>query len=201
MPPDAKMRRMGARDFDPEALGNAECDGWVAYYRREWRTFLRAAVGMVRIGFGMRWPRTFLGAWYVLRANQVWAPYPDNDPDKAREYMGRFYALTVRDGQLRIDPVEAARREVEWWRIHRMHQRADELTEDDLTQSLVELYSYVYSVAPESVREAAHQRVVAMRHSDEWVAAGCKLDDPTLAAERTALLASYRALRAALGPS
>jgi hypothetical protein len=191
----------GARDFDPLALGNAECDGWVAYYRRRWPAFLRAAVAMVRIGFGMPWPRTLLGAWYVLRANQVWAPYPNNDPAKAREYMSRFYALVVGDGELRIDPVEAAQREVEWWRVHRMHQRADELTEDHLTASLVELYSYVYSVSPDSVREAAFQRVVAMRHSDQWVAAGCKLDDPALAAERTALLASYTALRVAVGPS
>src|SRR5881392_4407096 len=102
------MPAMGARSFDPVALGNAECDGWAAYYRREWRPFLRAAVGMVRIGFGMSWPRTLRGAWYVLRANQVWAPYPNNDPDAAREYMGRFYARASADGQLQIDPVEAA---------------------------------------------------------------------------------------------
>ncbi|HEU5265119.1 MAG TPA: hypothetical protein VFU35_00405 [Jatrophihabitans sp.] len=114
---------MGARDFDAVALGTAEFDGWVAYYRREWRAFLRAAVSMVRIGFGMSWPRTVRGAWYVLRANQIWAPYPDNDPDRAREYMRRFYALVVADGQLRIDPVEAARREVEWWRVHRPASR------------------------------------------------------------------------------
>jgi hypothetical protein len=98
---------VGARDFDAVALGTAEFDGWVAYYRREWRAFLKAAVSMVRIGFGMSWPRTVRGAWYVLRANQVWAPYPDNDPDAAREYMRRFYALVVHDGQLRIDPIEA----------------------------------------------------------------------------------------------
>ena len=190
---------MGARDFDPVALGNAECDGWAAYYRREWVPFLKAAVGMVRIGFGMRWSRTLRGAWLVLRANQVWAPYPDNNPPQARAFMRRFYALVVRDGQLKIDPVEAAWREVEWWRVHRMHQRDDQLSEDDLTAALVELYSYVYAVPPDSVSDAARHRVVAMRHSDEWVAAGCNLDDPLLAAERAELVASYSALRAAVG--
>jgi hypothetical protein len=189
---------VGARDFDPVALGNAECDGWAAYYRREWRPFLRAAVGMVRIGFGMPWTRTVRGAWYVLRANQMWAPYPDNDPPRARDYMRRFYALVVRDGGLRLDPGEAARREVEWWRIHRIHQREDDLTEDDLTASLVDLYSYVYDVVPESVQDAARHRVVAMRHSDAWVEAGCELDDPLLAAERAELIASYTALLGAV---
>jgi hypothetical protein len=189
---------MGARDFDPIALGNAECDGWAAYYRREWRPFLRAAVGMVRIGFGMSWPRTIRGAWYVLRANQVWAPYPDNDPQRAREYMRRFYELVAHDGQLRLDPSEAARLEVEWWRIHRIHQREDDLSEDDLVASLVELYSYVYDVAPDAVRDAARHRVVAMRYSDAWVDAGCELDDPLLAAERAELIASYTALLGAV---
>jgi hypothetical protein len=190
---------MGARDFDPDALGGAEFDAWVAYYRHDWRRFLRAAVRMVRIGFGMPWPQTVLGAWYVLRANQVWAPYPDNDPGRARAYMRRFYALVVRHDGLSLDPTEAARREVEWWRVHRQHQREDALTEDDLTRALVDLYSYVYGVAPEAVRAAARERVAAMAHSDAWVAGGCRPDDPHLPAEREALLASYRALRAAVG--
>jgi hypothetical protein len=194
------MPPVGARDFDPVALGNAECDGWAAYYRHEWATFLRAALSMVRIGFGLSWPKTVRGAWYVLRANQVWAPYPDNDPPRAREYMRRFYALVVRDGQLRLDPVEAARREVEWWRIHRVHQREDDLSEDDLIASLVELYSYVYDVEPGAVQDAARHRVVAMRHSDAWVEAGHDLDDPLLAAERGELIASYTALLAAVRP-
>ncbi|HZC72925.1 MAG TPA: hypothetical protein VE442_19670 [Jatrophihabitans sp.] len=189
---------MGARSFDPVALGNAECDGWAAYYRREWRPFLRAAVGMVRIGFGMSWPKSGYGAWLVLRANQLWAPYPDNDPPRARALMRRFYALVVRDGQLTVHPAEAAWREVEWWRVHRMHQREAELSDDDLAAALVELYSYVYSVRPESVRTAAHHRVQAMRHSDDWVEAGCDLDDPLLAAERAELVASYTALLAAV---
>jgi len=190
---------MGARDFDPEALAEAEFAGWVAYYRRAWRPFLAAALRMVRVGFGMSWPRTVLGAWYVLRANQVWAPYPGNDPPRAREFMRRFYALVIRDGQLRVDASEAARREVEWWRIHRLHQRADTLTEDDLVAALVRLYAYVYDADPEAVTEAARQRVLAMAHSDGWVADGCPADDPRLAEELAALRASYRALRSAVG--
>ena len=69
------------RTFDPVLVGNRETDAWAAYYRREWRAFLVAAVGMVGAGFGMRPHRTVVGAWHVLRANQLWSPYPDNDPD------------------------------------------------------------------------------------------------------------------------
>ena len=188
----------GPRSFDPVELGRTECDAWAAYYRREWRKLLVSSVALVSIGFGMSRRRTLAGAWFVLRANMVWAPYPDNDPDAAREYMRRFYALVAADGQLSLDPAEAARREVEWWRVHRVHQREVGMSEDDLTKALVELYSYVYGVDGAHVHEAAHQRVLAMRLSDEWVEAGCELADPLLAEERRCLVASYTALRGAV---
>src|SRR3954465_13458247 len=149
---------MGARDFDPVALADAEFAGWVAYYRRQWLPFLGAAMRMVAGRLGLSWLRTVRGAWYVLRANQAWAPYPGNDPAAAREYMRRFYELVVRDGGLDLDPAEAGPRpaggggrEVEWWRVHRTHPREAELTEDDLTGALVELYAYVYDAPPDAV--------------------------------------------------
>ncbi|HEY3563305.1 MAG TPA: hypothetical protein VGL05_37825 [Kribbella sp.] len=110
--------RTGPLSFDPVLVGNRETDAWAGYYRHEWRTFLVAAVGMVAAGFGMAPHRTLTGAWYVLRANQAWAPYPDNQPDAARAYMRRFYELV----DLPLDPAKAAMLEVEWWRVHRDHQ-------------------------------------------------------------------------------
>ena len=88
--------------------------------------------------------------------------------------------------------------EVEWWRVHRMHQHADDVTEDELTAALVELYAYVYQVPDATVRDAARLRVEAMDCSDRWVAAGCDLGDPLLAQERRLLVASYAALRDAI---
>ena len=187
------------RGFDPVRLGNQETDAWAAYYRHEWVTFLRDAVGMVRTGFGTDPVRTVLGAFHVLRANQLWAPYPDNDPDGARASMRRFYAMIARDQGLDLDPVRAAELEVQWWRLHREHQHDPEVPADALVQSLVDLYSYVYDEPPDTVRDAARFRVEAMDHSDTWVVNGCDLADPLLAAERRALVASHSALRRAVG--
>lgn len=189
----------GPRSFDPVRLGHQETDAWAAYYRHEWRTFLRAAVGMVRTGFGTDPVRTVTGAYHVLRANQLWAPYPDNDPDAARASMQRFYAMVSEHLGLSLDPVRAARLEVEWWRLHREHQHDPEVSAEALVQSLVDLYSYVYDAPPDSVRDAARYRVEAMDHSDAWVRNGCDLDDPLLARERRALVASHTALRRAVG--
>jgi hypothetical protein len=195
----SRGRRTGPRTFDPLKVGNLETDAWAAYYRHEWRTFLKAAVGMVGAGFGMGRVRRLQGAWYVLRANRVWAPYPDNDPDAAREQMRKFYSLVVRaTGDLDIDPVRAAELEVEWWRLHREHQHDEGTEERALVQALVDLYGYVYGADPDAMRPAARARVEAMDLSDRWVEAGCDLGDPLLAQERERLVASYTALRAAV---
>jgi hypothetical protein len=166
-----------------------------SYYRHEWRPFLAASLRLVAEGFDLGRRHTVLGAWLVLRANQAWAPYPDNDPDRARELMRRFYELVARTGQLELDALEAARREVEWWRIHRVHQRESGLTEDDLAAAIASLYEYVYGLPNTAVADAARLRVRAMAMSDEWVATGCHRADPLLAQERRTLVASYSSLR------
>lgn len=194
----APASRPGPLTFDPVAVGRAECAAWAAYYRREWVPFLRSAVTMVRAGFGMPWPRTVFGAWWVLRANQLWAPFPDNDPDGARAAMGRFYRLVVRSGWGGFDPVRAAALEVQWWRVHREHQHDAGGTESELVDALCALYAYVYGLPDSVVRPAAALRVAAMDASDRWVAAGCATDDPLLARERRLLVASFSALRDAV---
>jgi hypothetical protein len=186
--------RSGPRSFDAVELGNREADAWASYYRHEWRRFLVSAVGMVRAGFRMNRAKTLLGAWHVLRANQAWAPFPENDPAAARTSMRRFYALASADLGSGIDPSRAAELEVEWWRLHREHQHDPEVSEDALVEALRNLYAYVYAAPAPSMEDAARFRVDAMDLSDRWVEAGCDLADPLLGAERRALVASHAAL-------
>jgi hypothetical protein len=187
------------RSFDPRAVGGYECRAWETYYRRKWLAFLAASVLLVRAAFGMSWPRTLVGAWLVLRANQLWAPYPDNDPDAARRVMTRFYQLLRMSEGERFDPVTAARLEVEWWRVHRDAQHAGGSgVSSALVAALRDLYSYSYSVEPSLVEQAAALRAEAMDVSDRWVEAGSDPDNPMLAEERALLVRSYAALLAAV---
>jgi hypothetical protein len=189
------------RTFAPHRLGRLECDAWVCYYRREWGRFLQASVGMVREGFGMSWPRTVQGAYLVRRANQLWAPYPDNDAEGARDTMRRFYALVAAEHGLDLDVDRAAELEVDWWRIHRYLQResSDGGTEP-LTEALTALYAHVYAVDTAAVRPAAALRAEAMVVSDRWVDEGCDLGSALLVDELTDLVRSYASLRAAVEP-
>jgi hypothetical protein len=188
------------RSFDPRRVGGLETDAWVAYYRHDWPRLLRSSVALTRHTFGLPWPATMRGAWLVLRANQLWAPFPENDPDGARRAMARFYRLVRRRYGEVFDPEKAAELEVEWWRVHREHQRSGVHTQDEreLIAALAALYAYVYGVPEADVRSAAEQRALAMRYSDEWVEGGCDPASPLIADERAALVRSYAALLAAI---
>ncbi len=191
--------RPSARNFDPRSVGSLECRAWEMYYRRKWLAVLVAFVGLIRSAFGMSWPRTLQGAWYVLRANQKWAPFPDNDANAARAYMARFYALLKASEGAGFDPVRASELEVEWWRAHREDQHgggAD--AHADLVGALQALYAFTYSVPAGDVRAAAELRAEAMDVSDRWIEAGCDPGHPLLREERALLVRSFAALLAAV---
>jgi hypothetical protein len=197
------------RSFDPRRVGTLERDAWVAYYEHRWLRLSVVSVVLVRAGFRMGTVGTFRGAWHVLRANQLWAPFPDNDAEGARRQMERFYRLVSARGDDAIDPAVAARLEVEWWRTHRSLQHAargdedergdrsgDRPVEGDLVAALADLYSYAYGVDRADVEPAARERAAAMAISDRWVEEGCPAGSPHLQAEGAALVRSYAALLA-----
>ncbi len=113
------------RSFDPVHLAGLEYRAGVGYYLRRWPRVLIASVGLVRVGFGMDWYRTLHGAWLVLRANQLWAPCPGNDPVRAQACMRRFYTLVRLTYGEPANPAKAAELEVDWWRVHREGQHRD----------------------------------------------------------------------------
>ena len=190
------QRPGGPRSFDPARVADLEFQAWVSYYRRDWASVLQATVGLVRAGFGMSWPRTLQGAWLLMRASQLWAP-TDNDPDGARRCMQQFYGLVRSAYGLPTDIAEAARLEVEWWRVHREHQHGIDPV-DSLVDAVAELYAFLYQVPNSAVRPAAAHRAHGMDLSDQWVAEGCRPDSPLLALEHAALVRSYAALLAAV---
>jgi hypothetical protein len=185
------------RSFDPHRVGRMESALWVAYYRREWARFLVLSVRVIRSTFGMDWIRTVHGAWLVLRANQLWAP-ATGDPEGARRCMSRFYGLLRLTYGEPADPAHAARLDVEWWAVHREHQRGGDGDSGPLVSALARLYAYAYGTDEEAVRPAAEHRATAMDISDRWVAEGRARDSPLLPAERAELVRSYAALLAAV---
>jgi hypothetical protein len=193
------------RSFDPVRLADLECRAWVGYYLRRWPWVLGASVGLVRMGFGMGWYRTLRCSWLVLRATQLWAPYPDNDPKRAQACMRRFYTLVKLTHGKPASPAKAAELEVDWWRVHREGQHRDgspTIDEaepaEELVESLTRLYCYLYGKPEPGLRLAAAHRARAMDLCDQWVRQGCQPDSRLLPLKHAALVRSYAALLAAV---
>ena len=190
----------GLRSFDPFQMADLEYRMWVSYYLRRWTHVLAAAVSLFRLGFGRDLVPAMRGAWLMLRAIQLWAPIPDNDPDGARTCMRELYALVkLRFGEP-ADPARAAALEVDWWRAHRERQYSVDPAEknDELLESVIRLYCYLFGEPEAAIRPAAVHRVQAMDLSDQWVREGCRPDSRLLSAERAALVRAYAALLAAV---
>jgi len=190
----------GLRSFDPFQMAELEYRMWVGYYLRRWTHVLAAAVRLFRLGFGRDLVLAMRGAWLMLRAIQLWAPIPDNDPDGARTCMRELYALVkLRFGEP-ADPARAAALEVDWWRAHRERQYSADPAEkgDELLESVIRLYCYLFGETEAAIRPAAVHRVQAMDLSDQWVREGCRPDSRLLSAERAALVRAYAALLAAV---
>jgi hypothetical protein len=190
----------GPRSFDPVRIADLEYRMWVAYYLRRWTHLVAALVRLLRLGFGTDVARILRGAWLMLRAVQLWAPFPDNDPIGARARMHELYALVrLRFGEP-ADPERAASLEIDWWRAHRRRQYASDPAEtgDELVDSVTRLYCYLFGETEALVRPAAVHRVRAMDLSDQWVREGCRPDSPLLPLERAALVRAYAALLAAV---
>ena len=181
------------RSFDPVRVGRREAAAWAAYYRRDWARLLVLSVWLVRAAFGLDWLATVHGAWLVARGNQRWAA---GDPAGARRCMSRFYALLRLTYGQPADPREAARLEVDWWAVHRAHQRDADGGAGPLITALARLNACLYRTSADAVRPAAGHRASAMDLSDEWVAAGCPDGSPLLPAVRAELVRSYAALLA-----
>ena len=195
--PAGQLSRL--RSFDPARVADLEYRAWVGYYQHDWHQALQAFVGLIRMGFGMDWCRTLHGAWLALRAIQLWAPLPDNDPDGARACMRRFYALVRLSHGEPTSPAKAAELEVDWWRVHRQVQYSTPgVAADDLVESVTRLYCYLFGEPEAEVRPAAVYRVRAMGLSDQWVREGCLPGSPLLPLVRAALVRAYAALLAAV---
>ena len=195
--PAGQLSRL--RSFDPARVADLEYRAWVGYYQHDWHQALLAFVGLIRTGFGMDWYRTLHGAWLALRAIQLWAPLPDNDPDGARACMRRFYALVRLSHGEPASPAKAAELEVDWWRVHRQVQYSTPgVAADDLVESVTRLYCYLFGEPEAEVRPAAVYRVRAMGLSDQWVSEGCLPGSPLLPLVRAALVRAYAVLLAAV---
>jgi hypothetical protein len=112
--------------------------------------------------------------------------------------MRRFYGLVRLTYGEPSNPAKAAELEVDWWRVHRELQHDPGRSPDELVESLVRLYTYLYGDPEAELRPAAAHRAKAMELSDQWVKEGCQPGSELLPLEHAALVRAYASLLVAV---
>ena len=182
--------------FDPQRVARYEKENYVAYYQHDWLTLLRASIGLVKETFGLSVLQAIYGAYLIARAEIAFAPYPNNDLNKAKQYICRFYTFIRQVHQEEFDIDQAAQLELNWWIVHR--QLFGNAENQALVDALADIYSVAYGVDRARVRDAAYHRAQGMLYSDYWVNQGKAPNSPLLAQEQEELEKSYALLRAAI---
>jgi len=184
------------RNFDPRKLAHYEKENYVAYYQKDWLKLLRVSIGLVKESFGLSLWQAMYAAYLVARAEIAFAPFPDNDVPKAESYMRHFYQFLKKIHHEEFDVTRAAKLEVNWWIVHRKLFGNSE--NQELAETLKNLYAEAYGVEPAKVEEAASLRAKGMLYSDLWVNEGKLSGSPLLVKEEEALVQSYLALKKAI---
>ena len=150
-------------EFNPDRVAYFEAAGWRAHYDRQWLKMLRLIVGLCQEEFRIPFPMSLLAAYYTTRASLAWVPVK-HDERKVLRYLEKFYRVAGRYAHLEYDPKQVAVLELHYFDVHRRLLGKPE--KDEFLQTLVDLHSAIFGLAPEQVRESAEWRLLAANTVD-----------------------------------
>lgn len=158
------------RRFDPKAVARLETDMWRSYYDHRRFLLFRQLATLLREQYHMPWLRARITAYHAAKAAVVFqrghnrAEYERALPDLVDYYSA------IRDRSSNVfDSHEAARRELEWWIVHR---ERDRYAKQALVQALAAMPECIYHRPAAAFEEHASARAEAMMTRDDRAAAG-----------------------------
>jgi hypothetical protein len=153
-------RRSDLRSFDARDVARLETRMWRSYYdRRPLELFLEMSE-LLRTQYRFSWLRSQIGAYhaakgaYLFKGGRSRAEYERALPD-----LRAFYSAVRREANIAFDADEAARKELEWWIVHRERARYGKAALED---SLARLQACLYGLPAEAFRAHATARAEAM---------------------------------------
>jgi hypothetical protein len=114
--------------------------------------------------FRIPFPLSILAAYYVTRASIAWVPV-DHDEAVVRSYYEKFYRMAARYSGLRFDPVRVGELELRYNDDHR--RLVGQADKTPFIETMVQLHSTTFGIAPEQARESAELRVLANNTVDK----------------------------------
>jgi hypothetical protein len=144
--------------FDPDRLAHLEVAGWRAYYDKAWLKMLRLLVQLTHEQFGLTWPRSIQGAYYVLRASVAWKPV-EHDLRIVRRHLRKFYTLAHRRGKSSdFDPKVVADKELRYWIVSRKYSSTPWRDDSPIIGTMSDLHAALFNITPDAARQSGWGR-------------------------------------------
>jgi hypothetical protein len=164
---------------------------WKSYYAHERLPLFNQLATLLRRQYGLPILRSHVVAYHAARGAVVFQRgHAHADYEKALPEIVAFYSGIRRVSSEDFDVHQAARRELDWWVIHR--EREAHPT-GDLDRSLAALQAELYHLSEDQLTEHARLRAEATRLCDSLVAKGNSTAQEWTEIERL-LRSSWRSL-------
>ena len=164
-----RPRTIDIRRFDPNEVARLDTAMWRSYYGRErLRLFLQLGE-LLRTQYHLPFWKSMATAYHAARAAFVFKDGSSRaEYERALPNLINFYQAICEASSTPCDVSEVARRELEWWIVHRERHRRPA---GALEHALAETAAAMYRLPAEQMMEHARLRAEAMlirdREADE----------------------------------
>lgn len=157
-------------DFDSRAVARLETAMWRSYYAHQRLRLFGELAELLRTQYHLPFWTSCLGAYHAARAAVVFqAGHGRADYQRALPDLNRYYRLIRRGSSVPFDVEDVAKRELEWWIVHRERGRHQP---GDLERALASLQAGIYQQPETRFADHAKARADAMTICDDGNAAG-----------------------------
>jgi hypothetical protein len=183
------------RKIDPPAISHLETEMWRAYYDKKPFRLYWLLVTTFRTQSNFPFLRANLNAYNAARAAMIFKEgHSRAEYERALPYLEKYYQAICRIGNMPGDTKRLAQLELEWWIVHREHERFGKA---ELERTIAECTAGYYGIKAESLTFYAERRAAAMLQRDESTKSGI-INDRIWQEIETKLLESYEALSIAV---
>jgi hypothetical protein len=153
------------RKFNPEVIAGLETDMWHAYYDKDSFHLYRLLVYMLHDQQGFPLLRANYEAYLAAKAAVVFKEGNNrHDYELALPYLIKYYKEMKNIGELKCNPVSAAKAELEWWIIHRERMKYGT---EALVKAVAQAAGVLYGEDTYELMDYAKARTEAMIIRDE----------------------------------
>jgi hypothetical protein len=163
-------RTHSLREFQPDEVGRLETAMWKSYYAHERLPLFSQLTTLLLRQYRLPILRSYAMAYHAARGAVVFQRgHSHADYEQALPELVAFYSGIRRVSSEDFDIQQVARRELDWWIIHREREAHPSA---DLDRSLAALQTALYRLPEDQMTEHARLRAEATRLCDSIVAKG-----------------------------